>query len=326
MTRPSLWILAALVTLASVGAVLAFVDLGELAADVRHLDLRALFLLVIALQAQQYLGSVRFRRFLPQVKIGWLKGWLIENIAGLATFVLPFGLGEGARIWAWKRMGGTRLSLAGTSYLLTRAIDATVVLALLTGLSLLPIGGEAILNGGVRLVLALGAIALAALWGLVLGRGQAWGTRLALRLEGGNRSRIACGLASLARAFADAAALPAADLAVAALASLLFWAVQMGETFILAHATGLDLSFAQVLVVYMAWWVAALLPVQGFIRTGTHQAGWVGGLVLVGVPVDQAMLAATVTHLLLLLRTVLAQGVTAVLYLFVARSRRKGNS
>jgi hypothetical protein len=322
MTRRGRWIAAVAVTLASVGAVFGFVDLGDIVNGVRRLDLRALFWLVLALQAQQYLGSVRFRRFLPQVRIGRLKGWLIENVAGVCAFVLPFGLGEGARIWAWKKMGGTRLSLAGTSYLLTRAIDATVVLALLTGLSLLPVNGEAVLNRDVRLSLALGTLALAGLWAVFLGRGQTWGTRLAVRLEDENGG-IGHGLAALARAFADAAALPAADLAVAALASLLFWAVQMGETFILAHATGLNLSFDQVLVVYMAWWLAALLPVQGFIRTGTHQAGWVGGLILVGVPVDQAMLAATVTHLLLLLRTVLAQGITAVLYLFVVCRKGK---
>jgi uncharacterized membrane protein YbhN (UPF0104 family) len=69
-------------------------------------------------------------------------------------------------------------------------------------------------------------------------------------------------------------------------------------SFCVIKAIGLQLS------PFDAWFLAAvqlplqLLPIQGVANSGTHEAGWVTGLTLLGVPSEHTLTAAIATHVL----------------------------
>jgi uncharacterized membrane protein YbhN (UPF0104 family) len=71
-------------------------------------------------------------------------------------------------------------------------------------------------------------------------------------------------------------------------------------SFCVIKAIGLQLS------PFDAWFLAAvqlplqLLPIQGVANSGTHEAGWVMGLTLLGIPSDHTLTSAIATHVLLL--------------------------
>lgn len=69
-------------------------------------------------------------------------------------------------------------------------------------------------------------------------------------------------------------------------------------SFCVIKSIGLQLS------PFDAWFLAAvqlplqLLPIQGLANSGTHEAGWVMGLTLLGVPSDHTLTTAIATHVL----------------------------
>ncbi len=86
---------------------------------------------------------------------------------------------------------------------------------------------------------------------------------------------------------------------IESLISINVWFWTGCTSFCVIKAVGLQLS------PFDAWFLAAvqlplqLLPIQGLANSGTHEAGWIMGLTLLGIPSDQTLAAAIATHVLL---------------------------
>lgn len=97
------------------------------------------------------------------------------------------------------------------------------------------------------------------------------------------------------------------------LLSINIWFWTGCTSFCVIKAIGLPLT------PFDAWFLAAiqlplqLLPIQGLANSGTHEAGWVMGLTLLGIPSDQTFTAAVATHILLVSYVCILGAVAAVL-------------
>jgi hypothetical protein len=212
----------------------------------------------------------------------WGPGLLLPTVASDAAFV-------------W--LAATRLRTP-----LELGLGATVVARLLDVGSLLLLALLAARLGGVDLAPALGAagalavLAVAvALLGLVLGRprgrllgwlaGLPWlGPRLRPRLR-----RLDAGMAHLGRPG------PVVQLLAGTGLARLFTAFQYLALF---TAVGQTLSFWQVWFALSVRTLLLALPLQGVAGLGTTQLWWITALLLLGRPLQQAIVAGTSVHLL----------------------------
>lgn len=216
-----------------------------------------------------------WQRVLPALTFG-------QALAGIhlalgANHVLPFRLGEPARVLSVVRRTSTGLEAAAASTVTLRAADMLAVVAI--GLVAAPTAFLGLV-GWVTLVLFgfLGCVAVF---------GWRW-----LRAVAAQRSDVAMpGPAAMAL---TAAAWP--------LEAVLVWQV--------AHWAGLDLTWSEALVVTtvaVAAQVAAIAP-GGF---GTYEAAAVAAYVALGHDAETALVAALATHALKTVYSLVAGGVAA---------------
>ena len=71
-------------------------------------------------------------------------------------------------------------------------------------------------------------------------------------------------------------------------------------TWCIAAAIQLPIAILDVVFLIALQLVMQLLPIQGFANSGNHESGWVGALVLMGVPADMALKFALTSHAVVL--------------------------
>ncbi len=96
------------------------------------------------------------------------------------------------------------------------------------------------------------------------------------------------------------------------LVSLGIWACVGACFFCTAQAIGLPLGFIQVWLLITIQLPLQLIPLQGVANAGNHEGGWIAGLALLGIPTDQGLHFALLSHALLM-TYVLALGPSAFL-------------
>ncbi len=71
-------------------------------------------------------------------------------------------------------------------------------------------------------------------------------------------------------------------------------------TWCIAAAIQLPIAILDVVFLIALQLVMQLMPIQGFANSGNHESGWVGALVLMGVPADMALKFALTSHAVVL--------------------------
>lgn len=71
-------------------------------------------------------------------------------------------------------------------------------------------------------------------------------------------------------------------------------------TWCIAAAIHLPIAFKDIVFLIALQLVMQLMPIQGFANSGNHESGWVGALVLMGVPADMALKFALTSHAIIL--------------------------
>lgn len=71
-------------------------------------------------------------------------------------------------------------------------------------------------------------------------------------------------------------------------------------TWCIAAAIHLPIAFKEIVFLIALQLVMQLMPIQGFANSGNHESGWVGALVLMGVPADMALRFALTSHAIIL--------------------------
>ncbi|THB75362.1 MAG: hypothetical protein D6B25_12215 [Desulfobulbaceae bacterium] len=90
------------------------------------------------------------------------------------------------------------------------------------------------------------------------------------------------------------------------------WGFTAATLYSVIKSLTIPLKFHDVWVLISIQLPFQLLPIQGLGNAGNHEAGWVGGMKLLGVELEQAMSFALSSHVLLIL-FVLLLGVFALL-------------
>jgi uncharacterized membrane protein YbhN (UPF0104 family) len=71
-------------------------------------------------------------------------------------------------------------------------------------------------------------------------------------------------------------------------------------TWCVAAAIHLPIAFKEIVFLIALQLVMQLMPIQGFANSGNHESGWVGALVLMGIPADMALKFALASHAIIL--------------------------
>ena len=71
-------------------------------------------------------------------------------------------------------------------------------------------------------------------------------------------------------------------------------------TWCIAAAIQLPIAFRDIVFLIALQLVMQLMPIQGFANSGNHESGWVGALVLMGIPADMALKFALTSHAIIL--------------------------
>ena len=199
---------------------------------------------------------------------------------GLATYLLPFRTGDFTLPVILKK--ATRMSLAeGAKVLLTvRMLDlwalgwwilSTAIIVTIP----LPLTIH-LLWAAFGIVLSL--LPLVLKWGVGIGRqrkGRLWNTVVDWH---------------------DGAAFNLANLAI----SLGIWACVAACFYCTAQAIGLRLGVFEVWLLITIQLPLQMVPLQGVANAGNHEGGWIAGLAILGIPADQGLHYALISHALLL--------------------------
>ena len=285
--RPGLLVRASLGLALAAGAVALIaliVDWVELRSAVGTLSDRPELLsaFVLAYSAAFGLRAFAWRALLTH-RVGPVALFSVLQGTLLANHVLPFGIGEATRPLLANRRG-MPIAEAATSTAVARLMDFVALIAIATAAGLLlafPGGGSEWLQG--LALPALVAIAAGALL-LLLRSGTPFsrfgGTRLRLTLE---TFQAQLGQISLSR------------LLRAALWTLPSWILEAAVVLVAAEALGVELS-----VVGAVGVTAFTILFQVFRVTpggvGVYEASMTGALFALGVPAEQALVVAVVTH------------------------------
>ena len=263
-------------------------------------DLLAMFLGAYA--AAFWLRAIAWRRLLTH-RTGVFSLFAVLHAALLANHLLPFKAGEAVRPYlAGQR--GVPLSEAAATTAVARLLDLASLTAIVLLLSpFLPVaGGDELGLPGLALPAIVIVVAAAALFTVRSGRLplrppqrlRPWVDALRIRLRQGS----------------------ARQTAAAALWTAPSWVLEAGVVLVAAKALGVELSPTAAIAV-----TAFTIVFQVFHVTpggiGVYEASMTGALAALGVPVDQGLAVAVLTHGM---KFAYSYSVAAVLTLIAARS------
>ncbi len=292
---------AGLTVLALVGLL---VDRAELRSAIAVLGSRPelLAMFVAAYAGAFWLRAIAWKRLLTH-RTGVFSLFAVLHAALLANHLLPFKAGEAVRPYlAGQR--GVPLGEAAATTAIARLLDLASLTAIVLFLSpLLPVaGGNELGASGLALPATVIVVAATALVAVRSGR-------LAPRLPQPLRPWVDALRVRLRQ-------VSARQTAAAALWTAPSWVLEAGAVLVAAKALGLELSPAAAIAV-----TAFTIVFQVFHVTpggiGVYEASMTGALAALGIPVDQGLAVAVLTHGL---KFAYSYSVAAVLTLIAARS------
>lgn len=282
-------------------------DIPSALARVVNVDVRWLVVPALVVVAQLWVRATRWAILLSAVQPGHIsaRAALWPTTAGyLGNVVLPARLGEVIRIVLISGRTPVTVTAATASVLIERVVDLLALLAF-----------AAAAYGAVG---AIGWLPLAAMlvllvaFGLVL-RTAGW---LASRVPAWLPARVGDVLVRLLEAFRSTG-LPAVTLAW--LVSLLAWLMDAMTVYLCAGALGLGISPATAILISAGGALGAALPAAAA-AFGTYELGAVTVAGLVGIPADEALQVALLSHVLGII-TIVAMGVVGIVIASVDAGR-----
>lgn len=264
-----------LVTIGAIAAVVTWVDVSALGRAIRSL-VSSPSMTVGALGAFAVaflLRAVAWTRVLPG--LGLAHAWAALHVALGGNHVLPLRLGESLRVVSVVRRAPIGLAEAAASTVTLRAADALSVLGLVV-----LFGGTTVIGPGVAIVILAVVVAAAA-------AGLAWMLRLRVR----GTTRIPGPLVLGATVCA--------------------WAAEAVLVWIVAHAAGIDLGYADAVFVTAVAVTAQIVAIApgGF---GTYEAATVAAYISLGHDPGTALAAALAAHALKTLYSLVVGGIALV--------------
>ena len=311
--------------LAVSGGLLALVlwplDLAQAWARARAASPAALGLALGASLLVLIARSVRFHA----LTAGATRGQVIAAIA-VQNFLLritPLRAGELSLPWLLRQASGESAARTLVALVLVRLADLCVLLvaAMAAGLAWFGAG-----EGGTLVALAVGAVAL--LLALIRFRQV---VRLLLRLARGTASLarvhdkavVRKVFSRLDEALADGERLTRRQWLTVAIGTLVVATLQFALFAALLAAFGSTPDLRQLVVGASLAQITGALPVTTVGSFGTHEAGWIGGFVWVGMPLQEAALTAVATQVVTLAFAGLFAAPAA--WRLAATSRRAGH-
>jgi uncharacterized protein (TIRG00374 family) len=97
------------------------------------------------------------------------------------------------------------------------------------------------------------------------------------------------------------------------------WLCVYTNTYLVVRSLGYEISYLHIAVVTIIMVPTKLLPLQGFANLGTHELGWVAGLVLLGLSHETSLTIAAGSHVILFLFVLALGTLGAVLSLLDGR-------
>ncbi len=292
--RWTLWIGGA-VGVATLVWLLRNLDGESLIEVVRSADIRPLFLIPLAVIAEQLLRAVKWRRLLTPLRSVRLARLFGAIMAGyLANLVVPVGVSPLVRAWLIARLEKLRVGTVLGTVAVDRLIDGVIFLCLagaVAGAASFPDESDAIregLWGGFAAGLVALVVAVAVLVALkrTAGNPPRLATVIARRLP----ARFARFLGELARLFAEGLVLPKGVGARAVIfgASIAMKALAASHFLWAGLAFGIVLTPVQYL--FLLVFLGLLATLTGTLHiVGGFTAGAVFALGLLGVEVDKAL-------------------------------------
>lgn len=244
------------------------------------------------------LKSLRFRALLPTASGGFVRLWGLQSLHTLLNALFPAGVSEFANAYLLRHGYGTPWGEGVVALIVGRVLDVflfAIVLLVLRISSWPGLVGSPVLNGIGWLSTAGMVVAIVLLGGLIPKRKPLvrW-ARDALQREGRGHlvSRVcAHGIVAFDQIQSDPY-----RYARAAVWSIGMWAAMFGVFHMAIRALAPGFRLEHTLFIYLFLWVVSILPIRGVANLGTHEGGWVLGLVALGYAREEAIRLAFGTH------------------------------
>ncbi len=219
------------------------------------------------------------------------------SVQNFLNRITPFRLGELSLPYLLARHAGESAARALLALLLVRLFELWMMLVVALAAALVLFGTGA----AAHLALAVGGLTLAlALFRHWLVRLVRFGGAVARLLRVDRVGPVRGGLASLERAATGAERLDRRRRLALAGGTLLVLSGQYVLYYLLVRAFGVELEPTRVVLGATLASAAGSLPVASVGSLGTHETGWVAGMVWAGMPLEDAVVTAVGSQLLTL--------------------------
>ena len=283
-----------------VAATLSRVDIAQMGAALRSVDLRAVVIAIPLVGLELILRSIRWQRLLAPIVVVPLRlSAAYLSIGYFANTMLPARLGDVARAYlAGQSLGVSRLAVLGT-IVVERLADGIFILGVVAVLGLTVAGGASLASTALTLVLLAGLAGVAVVVAIAYIRSSGGGairTRLRSLLD-----RVLLGAAALRSP---------AGFALVALLTAGAFAVAVAMFAVIARAAGVELSIAQCALAMGAVALSTSIPAApGSI--GTYEFVGLTILTALGIDPEVALSIVLLVHLAATLPLALAGLVAA---------------
>ena len=302
MSRSARVVLSVLLTVVLVAIVWQFVDSDNLLQMLGAIRWSLVWIALGIFLLYQWLRALRLRLLIGTDSTVF-EVFNTQCVHAFLNSTLPAGLGEVALIWLLRHRHGVRLHLGAAGVLIVRGMDLFLYAALFFVLLLVyrdAIPPEVVLvmvGLVVFLMLAVGAIRMLS----AEHAGAAW-----------LRKRFKGHIDSMLQAFAEAGR--KAIWFRLGLYSLAMWIAMYVFFVLIINALGYQLSWTNVLWLYLLIFPINLLPIKGVANLGTHEAAWFISMQILGMDPGPAAVLAFGSHILFLVISCLTLAIPVMVY------------
>jgi len=242
--------------------------------------------------------SLRFRALLPTATGGFTRLWGLQSLHMFLNALFPAGLSEFANAYLLRRGYGTPWSEGAVALIIGRILDVCLFAGVLLVLRMAAwplLMGNPVLKGIVWLSTAGMGVALGVCGVLAFKREAliGWAHRVLQRDRDARLFLRVCarGIGAFALVQSDPVRYVRATVW-----SICLWAAMYGMFHSATRALAPGFQPEHTLFVYLLLWVVSVLPVRGVANLGTHEGGWVMGLLALGYAREEAIRLALGTH------------------------------
>lgn len=265
------------------------------------IKIQPIFLVVTVLiyGASNYLKGLRLRILLQDSQTPLLSYFSIAGFHNFYNQILPARTGELTLVYYLKRYAGVKAGVAVYSLIVVRILDLVVV-AIYFFISFMMLTWGNIDLYWLLPVLILGFLAVLSLLLLPLFVVVAKKLVLAIVTRFSLRGKLIGKLVQMIESVeqgVSASSVKGLFLPLT-IVTLLIWAALYALYYVTIIAVGVDVSPLQSIAGSTGAILTNVLPVNGVGGFGSHEAGWAGGFVLVGLTKEIAIATALTSHLI----------------------------